>query len=185
VCAGELLSAGRVHDERRSAWLSKYYAAQLEQPFTCFEDQAEVYRLLYAPSFEYPTSIRIWREGNQYQMAIKQLSTENPLEASPKDLILNVTRPITVEEWNRFQELLKKANFWSMQSPDMREQGFDGISLLLEGKNDGKYHAVFRWTPENEEDFVTLCGYLVEITKLTWNAQKRAPADRNEPLKQK
>lgn len=164
---------GMFHDERRSGWLSKYYAAQLEQPFTCFEDQAEVYRLLFVPSFEHPTSIRIWREGNQYQMAIKQLGTENPLEASPKDLILNVTRPITAEEWNHFQELLKKASFWSMQSPDVREQGLDGVSFTLEGKNEGKYHAVFRWVPD-DENFLALCDYLVEVTKLTWNYQKRA-----------
>lgn len=167
---------GVLSDERKGERLARYYAVQMEQPFTCFEEDAEVYRLLFLPSFEYPTSIRIWRDGNQYQMAIKQLATEIATEASAKDLIVNVTRSLTVEEWNHFQELLKKSNFWSMQSPDVREFGLDRVSFFLEGKKDGKYHVVSRWSPE-DENFLALCGYLVEITKLKWNYQERTEGE--------
>ncbi len=60
-----------------------------------------------------------------------------------------------------------------MQSPDVREPGLDGVSFLLEGRKDGKYHVVDRWGPE-DENFLELCGYLVEITKLRWNYQRRS-----------
>lgn len=167
---------GMLRQDRRTEWRTKYYAAMLEQSFTCFEGDAEVYRLLYLPAFEYPTSIRVWRDGNQYQMAIKQLKAELGTEANPKDLIFNVTRSLTVEEWNKFHELLNKASFWSMQSLDAREPGFDGVSFLLEGKKDGKHHVVERWSPE-EESFLELCDYMVEITKLTWNYKKRSEGE--------
>ncbi|HKR12458.1 MAG TPA: hypothetical protein VJT15_10395 [Pyrinomonadaceae bacterium] len=167
---------GVLPNDIRSEWMGKYYAAQLEQPFTCFGDDAEVYRLLYIPAFEYPTSIRIWRDGNQYQMAIKQLSQDMAPQATAKDLIVNVTRSITVEEWTKFRELLDKANYWSMPSPDVREPGLDGMSFLLEAKKDGKYHVVYRWVPE-DENFLALCGYLVEITKLKWNYQQRTQGE--------
>lgn len=167
---------GMLPNDRRAEWMGKYYAAQLEQPFTCFDDKTEVYRLLFLPAFEYPTSIRIWRDGNQYQIAIKQLSQETAPQATTKDLIVNVTRSITVEEWTKFQDLLNKANYWSMQSPDVREAGLDGVSFLLEAKKDGKYHIVYRWVPE-DENFLALCGYLVEITKLKWKSQERAKGE--------
>ncbi|HEX2269944.1 MAG TPA: hypothetical protein VHH35_10430 [Pyrinomonadaceae bacterium] len=163
---------GILRQDRRAEWRTRYYAAMLEQPFTCYEEDAEVYRLLYLPSFEHPTSIRIWRNGNQYQMTVKQLSAELATEGRPEHLVLNATRSLTVEEWNKFQELLNKSNFSSMKSIDVREPGLDGVSFLLEGKRDGKYHVVDRWVPE-DESFLDLCGYMVELTNLTWNYQRR------------
>lgn len=157
---------GTLRQDRRAEWNTKYYAAMLEQSFTCFEDDEEVYRLLYLASFEYPTAVRVWRNGTQYQIAIKQLSAELATEAGPEDLTYNVTRSLTAEEWNKIQELVNKASFWSMQSVDVRDLGLDGATYLLEGKKDGKYHVVDRWSPDNHEDFLELCGYLVELTKL-------------------
>ena len=167
---------GMLRQDRRTEWKARSYAAMLEQPFTCFEGNAEVYRLLYLASFEYPTSIRVWREGNQYQIAIKQLSAELATDVDPKNLTFNVTRSITVEEWNKIQELLNKSNYWSMQSLDVREPGLDGTSFLLEGKKDGKHHVVDRWVPE-DENFLELGSYLVGLTKLTWNSERRTKGE--------
>ncbi len=168
---------GTLRQDTRTEFKAKYYAAMLEKPFACFEEDEEVYRLLYLPSFEYPTSIRIWRDGNQYQMAIKQLSAELASEAVPDKIVFDVTRPLTVEEWNNIQALLQKSNFWSMQSVDVRSPGLDGVTFLLEGKKGDKYHVVDRWTPEDDENFLELCGYLVEITKLTWKSQTRTEGE--------
>jgi hypothetical protein len=167
---------GTLRQDRLTEWKTKSYAAMLEQPFTCFEGDTEVYRLLFLAAFENPTSIRIWRDGNQYQIAIKQLSDTVTTEATPRDLVFNVTRSLTAEQWNKVQELLNKANFWSMQSMDVRELGFDGVSSVLEGRKDGKYHVVDRWVPE-DENFLELCGYLLEISKLTWKSQRRVESE--------
>lgn len=165
---------GMLRQDRRTEWKTRYYAAMLEQPFTCFEDDEEVYRLLFLPSFEYPTSVRIWRNGDQYRMAIKQLSVELATEASPDNLIYNVTRSLTAEEWTKIQGLVNKSNFWSMQSIDVRDHGLDGTTYHLEGKKDGKYHVVDRWSPDNHEDFLDLCDYMIELTKL-FQKQKTHP----------
>lgn len=168
---------GMLRQDRRTEWKTKYYAAMLEQPFTCFEGDREVYRLLYLASFEYPTSIRIWNDGNQLRMAIKQLSAELATEAGPEDLTFNVTRSLTAEETFKFYDLLNKSNLWSMHSMDSREPGLDGVSFLFEAKKDGKYHVVDRWSPENDESFLEFCGYLIEITKLPWQSQRRTEGE--------
>lgn len=164
--------AGVLAHERRTEWMGKYYAAVTEQSFTCFEDNAEAYRLLYLASFENPTSIRIWRDGDRYQMTVKQLATEVGGEVTGKDLSVNATRTLPKEEWDKIQGLLKTANFWSMPSRDSRESGLDGTWFILEGKKDGKYHVVERWSPEHETAFLELSGYLVEITSLKWKYQQ-------------
>ena len=163
--------AGMLAHERRTEWMGKYYAAVTEQPFTCFEDNAEVYRLLYLPSFEYPTSIRVWRDGDRYQMTVKQLAAEIGGDVTGKDLSVNSTRTLTNEEWSKIQGLLQNANFWSMPSKDSRESGLDGVWFILEGRKDGKYHAVERWTPQHDAAFIDLSAYLVEITGLKWKNQ--------------
>jgi hypothetical protein len=153
--------------ERRAEWVGKFYAAQMEFPFSCLDENVEAYRLLFIPSFKPPAAIRIWRQGDQHQIAVKQLATEGLPEFGAKDLIVNITRPITIDEWNHFQELLKKSNFWSMTSADVRERGLDGATFLLEGKRSDQYHVVDRWSPE-DQNFIDACIYLMEISKLDW-----------------
>jgi hypothetical protein len=154
-------------NNRRAEWLSNYYSAQGEPTFSCLDEDVEAYRLLFLPSFDFPTSIRIWRERDQYFMTIKQLEAEWLPGDGGKGLKLSSTRPLKVNEWAHFNRLLTRANFWSMPSPDVREAGLDGFSFTLEGKREGQYHVAYRWVPE-DESFVDACEYLLEIASLEW-----------------
>jgi len=153
---------------RKGELLSKYLAALQEPTFTCLDDDAEIYRLLYLPAFDYPTSIRVSRDGEQRMMTIKQLEADWwPGEgAAAPTLRLNTTRPMTPAEWNHFKDLLTKANYWSM-TPNSEDVGMDGLSNTLEGKRQGQYHVAYRWGPK-EENFVDACGYLLQLAKLEW-----------------
>jgi hypothetical protein len=154
-------------NNRTGEWVSKYYTAQGEPTFSCLDDDVEAYRLLFIPSFESPTSIRIWREGEQYWMTVKQLDEEWIPDDDGKGLKLSTTRPLHVDEWALFKRRLISANFWSMPSPDARGPGFDGFSFTLEGKRAGEYHVVYRWVPE-EQNFTDACNYLIGLSNLSW-----------------
>ena len=157
---------------RRTEWFSKYLATQNEPTFSCLGEDVEVYRLLYLPAFDSPTSIRVWRQQGQYWMTIKQLDADwTPFVDGDGGLKFSTTRPLTDDEWEQFKNRLIRTNFWSMPSPDVKEPGLDGYSITLEGKNEGRYHVVYRWMPD-DENFIDASSYLLEISNLTWRQQR-------------
>jgi hypothetical protein len=151
--------------EGKAKLLGEYYSALMESPFSCLDEEAEAYRFLFMPSFDPAISIRVWRAGGQKYITVKQLSGIGYPPGEAKDLKVNVTRSLTEQEWNRFQELLAKSDFWSMPMADVKPSGIDGANWLLEGKKSGKYHVVDRWMPE-DQNFLDACGYLFEISGL-------------------
>ncbi len=161
-------TAGAFGENSTAERLGQYYAAQDEPKFSCLDEDVEVYRLFYLPAFDSPTTIRISRDGQQYQMTIKQLDAHWLPSAGGKGLIVSTTRPLAVNEWAEFKRRLVRTNFWSMPSADVRERGFDGVSFTLEGRESGRYHVVHRWTPEPNDSFANACQYLLKISNLTW-----------------
>lgn len=156
-------------NERKSDFLRRYLAAQQEPGFSCLDENIEAYRVLYIPAFDYPTTVRIWRDGDQYQMTIKQLEAEwLPIDRDnkPATVRLNTTRPLTALEWRHFKEQLVIANFWSMPLADPNKIGMDGVSCTLEGKSGGRYHVVYRWG--DETGFMDACSYLLQVAKVEW-----------------
>ncbi|MBA2340923.1 MAG: hypothetical protein H0V88_11045 [Pyrinomonadaceae bacterium] len=150
--------------DRKVEWITQFYSAMMESPLSCLDEDTEAYRFLFLPSFEPPASVRIWREGDQKYIEVKQLSSVGLPQYGAKDLKVNVTRSITEQEWDRFQELLRKTNFWSMPTEDGRI-GLDGASFLLEGYKSGQHHVVNRWLPE-DQNYLDACSYLLEISRL-------------------
>jgi hypothetical protein len=138
----------------------------METSFSCLDERTEAYRFLVIPSFEPPASIRISRQGNENVMVVRQLSSEGVPQNGATALKVNVTRPLTDGEWNHFQELLGKATFWSMKATDDR-LGLDGVTFLLEGHRPNEYHAVLRWSPE-DQNFLNVCDYFFELARLEW-----------------
>ncbi|HEX6043575.1 MAG TPA: hypothetical protein VFZ22_03745 [Pyrinomonadaceae bacterium] len=154
-------------NDRKSEFLRRYLAAQQEPGFSCLDEKIEAYRVLYLPAFDYATSVRIWRDGDQYLMTIKQLEDEwTPLDHAdkPARIRLNTTRPLTALEWTHFKEQLVTANFWSMPLADPNTIGLDGVSCTLEGKRGGRYHVVFRWG--DEPGFMDACRFLLQLAKV-------------------
>ena len=165
--AAPLFSEG---DERRSVFLRRYLEAQQERGFSCLDENIEAYRVLYIPAFDYPTTVRVWRDGDQYQMTIKQLEDDwvpslNG-ENKPATIRFNTTRTLTAAEWRQFKERLAIANFWSLPPADPDSIGLDGVLCTLEGKSAGRYHVVFRWG--DETGFMDACGYLLRVAKVEW-----------------
>ena len=155
-----------------SKYITEFYSAMLEQPFSCLDENTEAYRLLYVPAFETPASIRVWRDGGRKFIELRQLASIGMPQYGAKDMKKIVTRPLSEDEWDRFYRLLEKSNFWSAPTQGGRA-GLDGVGILLEGKKEGKYHAVGRRLPE-EQNFVDMCNYLLEISGREQEDHERA-----------
>jgi hypothetical protein len=153
--------------QEKAARIQVFYSAMMEAPFSCLDERIEAYRFLILPPFDPPASIRISRDGTQKVMVVRQLTSEGVPQNSPKDLKVNVTRPLTDVEWNHFQELFGRTSFWSMQAADSRETGLDGATFLIEGHRPNEYHAVVRWSPE-DQNFLNACDYFFELARLEW-----------------
>ncbi len=153
-------------------WTRKFYSSSLaamqEPPLFPLKDKnVEAYRFLWLRSFHPPVSLRLWQTGNQSYMSTKQLSDVGvPIDGEAiftKTLAVNETRSITQEEWAHFQELLKKAGFWSMPTADENPIGLDGAGWLLEGVKQDQYHVVHRHSPE-QRAYREVCIYLLRVS---------------------
>jgi hypothetical protein len=106
----------------------------------------ESYRLIWVPTFDEPTIIRIWRSKENYFIVTKRLKrNRNNLEIG--NLKFEKTRSLTAEEWRNFTSLIQQRGFWSMPSNIKEPLVEDGASWTLEGINNGQYHLVNRTLP--------------------------------------
>ncbi|BCY28787.1 hypothetical protein [Flavobacterium okayamense] len=80
-------------------------------------------------------------------------------------------RQLTEKEWNKFENQIKNTCFWTLPTR-IKRSGLDGSNWLLEAISINKnycternYHAVIRWSPENESEFYKLCQILIGFDK--------------------
>lgn len=129
--------------------------------------ELEAYRFVWIRSFHPPVSVRIWRKGGHAQMTVKQLSDRGIPGAKGirflGTLTVNVTRPVSADQWDGFQRLLNESGFWSMPSEDKNPKFLDGAGWLLEGVRADRYHAVSRQSPK-EGAYRETCVYLLRIS---------------------
>ena len=121
----------------------------------------ESYRLIWIPTFDDPTIIRIWRSGENYFIVTKRLNrNKNNLEIGK--LKFEKTHSITAEEWQSFVSLLQQRCYWVVPSKIEEPIVMDGASWTLEGISNGKYHLVYRTLPSAQ-----MSGIFRELFKLT------------------
>lgn len=135
-------------------WRTEFLARFQELPLTDFSYKAdESYRLIWIPTFDSPTVIRVWRSGDEYFIVTKRLHRNiNNLEIGK--LVLNQTRSITKSEWIDFVNLTENGCFWKVPTNIEEIIGNDGASWIFEGYSNGEYHLLDRSNPSN---------YMIEI----------------------
>jgi hypothetical protein len=82
----------------------------------------------------------------------------------PGKLIESKMRKLKEEEWNKFNTLLNKLEFWQMESIDQSDRFPDGSSWVLEGLKNTKYHIVERQNGGEYDYYKNCCKYLIELT---------------------
>jgi hypothetical protein len=97
-------------------------------------------------------------------MTVKQLAdngeyTEGRFIPS-ENLTLNLTRPLSKDEWATFKSLLENARFWELPTVDGKPIGLDGAFWVLEGAEGRRYHAVDRQSPDSGP-YYDVCVFLI------------------------
>ena len=129
-------------------WNWEFLTNFQEIPLKEYEKADETYRLLWVPTFDPPTVIRIWRAGDDHFITVKRLS-RNQKNLKVGKLIVNETRSLTANQWNNFAGLLDSGCFWSVP-PSIEELPVpDGASWTFEAKMNGDYRLVDRTLPSD------------------------------------
>ena len=146
-------------DDLVQSLYGKPLCAMNEQPMTP-RAVDEAYRFLWLRTFHHPIAIRVWRKGEERNMAFKELDGAGGYD--PGKLIANLTRRLTTDEWDKFIKLLQQASYWQLPT-ESRNGGRDGAQWILEGKKDEQYHVVDRWSPEGGS-YREACLYLLKLS---------------------
>ncbi|WP_033370096.1 hypothetical protein [Hymenobacter norwichensis] len=76
------------------------------------------------------------------------------------------TISITLEQYQEFQQLLQKAQFWQLPSCKPVPGLLDGSNWLLEAHQASGYHMVFRHSPNENDGFRKACEYLINLSSV-------------------
>lgn len=80
------------------------------------------------------------------------------------NIVFNKTISLSDEEWNEFEQLLSKANFWKLPT-DIDDGSTDGAQWVIEGHFKNKYHVVDYHSPGNS-DYAKAGRFLIKLSGL-------------------
>lgn len=131
--------------EFRERWYVSHLLAMQERPLRPpAKDQPRVYRLLYLPTFDQPSVVRVTDRGGIWKAVFRR--TDGRGGYSPGQLTVEKERTLSPAEVEQLGHLLYRAAFWEMSSFDDSD-GLDGSEAVLEAAVAGRYHVVDRWSP--------------------------------------
>jgi hypothetical protein len=123
----------------------------------------DMYRLLWLRTFHNPVAIRIEKHQDDYRLFWKVSNGKGGY--APGELIGYKSRQISQSDWDQFQKLIAKIDFWNAESTEKGLSGDDGSRWIIEGVRGNDYHVTDRWTPRNDDYFT--CGeFLIKLTDL-------------------
>ena len=154
------------HKASSASFILTWYSKQLktlEEPVLYTDSGKTVFRFTWLRTFHNPVAVRIEKQNGTYLLTWKVADGAGGY--APGKLITNESKVISMEEWDSFIRLLGRANFRQMPVKSRERMGTDGAQWIIEGMQNGKYHVVDRWTPENS-DYEKCGSYLLGLTGL-------------------
>jgi hypothetical protein len=143
-------------------WYVPHLLAMKEQPlYPPVPDQPVLYRLLFLPTFEQPSLVRLTEAVGIWRAVCKR--TDGQGGYSPGRLVGEAERELSRADAKRFTRLLDRVAFWEMRSFE-DSAGADGSQAVLEGVKAGKYHVVDRWSPRNTP-YAELVDFLLNLCR--------------------
>lgn len=142
--AGTFPAAYPASDVQRRRWYSSYLARLHEPSLSCEKGLEETYRLTWLHTFAHPVVIRISRQDSQVKVDAFQLSGSG--WGDPGPVLYQTHKRLSMMEWELLQARLRDSTFWSLPTSG-NMYGVHGEQWILEGRRNGAYHIVDRWTP--------------------------------------
>jgi hypothetical protein len=153
------------NESSRKGWYSKHLKAMGEPSLYMQSSQPGLeFRFLHLPTFHKPSAIRITATSTGAELHIVRLTGAGGYD--PGRIESERTRKLDESQWRQFLTLLEKASFWQLPEEEDYQSGNDGSRWILDGRSNGRYRVVDRWSPKGEtserklEAFVACCEYL-------------------------
>jgi hypothetical protein len=144
-------------DSFQNKWYSKHMYS-LKEPILYDKDVdgMEIYRYTNLGTWSNPFTYRI--EKRDSLVTISKKRTDGQGGYNTGSLIENVTKTLTISDWNTLKSKLHAIRFWELETHG--ERGMDGEEWIVEGLKDGQYHFTTRWSPDSYGDkkYVELCN---------------------------
>lgn len=144
-----------------------WYSGQLRalnEPLIFDLKSETIYRFTWLRTFHHPVVIRVQKNKDKILLTWKM--SDGAGGYSPGKLIVDETTELSSDEWNEFQKLLDKIEYWNMPTNEQSDiMGTDGSQWIIEGVQNGKYNVVDRWTPRNST-YQELGMFLINLTDL-------------------
>jgi hypothetical protein len=150
-------------DSFLSDWFSKHLRAMGEPSVSDTKGTSEfTYRLLLLPTFDNPISVRIQKSGTS--TIVHAIRLDGAGGYGPGRIAAEIQRELAPTELEALLTKLDKARFWQMRS---KEDGMclDGTEWILEGRRNGKYSVVRRWSAGG--DFYDACLFFLKLSGIT------------------
>ena len=107
-------------------------------------DGGTTYRLRCLPTFTQPSVIRVAERDGEWQVIGKLTDGQGGYAAGR--VVFQAQRSLSAKETKGLVKRLQRLDFWNM-APKEDRQGCDGVRLILEGVQAGRYHVIDRWSP--------------------------------------
>ncbi len=145
-------------------WYSRDLYALGEQPlWPIVPSGLTVYRFTHLGAFTGPKSTALTLlPGGTGMIRIKALSPGRD------SVVMEDSRPVTVEQVRKFLDALNKADYWHVPT-ELPSLGLDGAEWILEAVQNGQYRVVLRWCPGTESHdpqvvaFAEAARFLLEL----------------------
>jgi hypothetical protein len=142
-----LFYSKKEHDDFVRNWYSKHLRVMSEPSLSCGPiKDSDDYRFTWLRSFHKPIAVRISRSKNEVYLKATELSGAGGY--SPGEISRRVEKSVSEADWESVLKLLGKVDFWNLPTREER-LGLDGAEWIFEGRQDGKYHIVDRWSPKD------------------------------------
>ncbi|MBO2008093.1 hypothetical protein [Hymenobacter negativus] len=142
-------------------WYSGMLRALKEPVLFTEAGEGEVYRFTCLRTFHAPFAIRVIHKTGDITMLVLKIS-DGAGGYTSKNLVRNETKALSEADWARLTAALNSTAFWNMptEKPDF---GCDGSEWIVEGRKNGEYHVVARWSPR-KGDFYGLGKKMIELS---------------------
>jgi hypothetical protein len=107
-------------------------------------EATETYRFLWLRTFHNPVAVRVFRRGDSYGLEAVILDGSGGYD--PGHVSRRVTKALSRDQWRTVRLRLEEMQLWQMPTHASEIAGHDGSQWIVEGRRDGRYHFVDRWS---------------------------------------
>lgn len=130
-------------------WYSKHLAAMEEPSLSCgAPEDIETYRFLWLRTFHNPIAVRVFRRSDDFGLEAVILGGAGGYD--PGSVSRRVKKELLRDQWQTVIAKLERVRLWRMPTESGEPSGADGAQWIVEGRRDGRYHIVDRWTGSDD-----------------------------------